>query len=76
MSRMLPNLLRLAAALAVAFLGLLAGLVILDIIPREQLTTLGVKVVLLLGIFCLVSLAVAVLVRSGENPRRPSDPSA
>jgi hypothetical protein len=76
MSRMLPNLLRLAAALAVAFLGLLAGLVVLDIIPREQLTTLGVKVVLLLGIFCLVSLAVAVLVRSGENPRRPSDPSA
>jgi hypothetical protein len=76
MFRMLPNLLRLAAALAVAFLGLLAGLVVLDIIPREQLTTLGVKVVLLLGIFCLVSLAVAVLVRSGENPRRPSDPSA
>jgi hypothetical protein len=72
MARVLPNLLRLAAALAVAFLGLLAGLVVLDVIPREQLTTLGVKVVLLLGIFCIVALAVTVLLRSGEGPRQSS----
>jgi hypothetical protein len=72
MARALPSLLRLAAALAVAFLGLLAGLVVLDVIPRDQLTTLGVKVVLLLGIFCVVTLAVSVLLRSGEGPRQSS----
>lgn len=72
MARTLPSLLRLAAALAVAFLGLLAGLVVLDVIPREQLTTLGVKIVLLLGIFCVVALAVSVLLRSGEESRRSS----
>jgi hypothetical protein len=67
MSRALPSLLRLAAALAVAFLGLLAGLVVLDVIPREQLTTFGVKIVLLLGIFSVVMLAVSVLLRSGKS---------
>ena len=72
MSRVLPSLLRLAAALAVAFLGLLAGLVVLDVIPREQLRVLGVKVVLLLGNFFVVTLAVTVLLRSGERPRHPS----
>jgi hypothetical protein len=72
MARVLPNLLRLAAALAVAFLGLLAGLVVLDVIPREQLTTLGVKVVLLLGIFFVVSLVVTVLLRSGQGPPQSS----
>jgi hypothetical protein len=69
MDRVLPQLLRLAAALAVAFLGLLAALVVLDVIPREQLGTLGVKIVLLLGIFCIVTLVVTVLLRSG-GPRR------
>jgi hypothetical protein len=68
MPRALPSLIRLAAALAVAILGLLAALVVLDVIPREQLTTLGRKVVLLLGIFCVVALVVAVLLRSGEGP--------
>jgi hypothetical protein len=68
MDRVLPQLLRLAAALAVAFLGLLAALVVLDVIPREQLRTLGVKVVLLLGIFCLVTLVITVLLRSGRPP--------
>jgi hypothetical protein len=72
MSRILPRLLRLAAALAVAFLGLLAGLVVLDVIPREQLRIVGVKIVLLLGIFSVVTLAVTVLLRSGERPRNPS----
>jgi hypothetical protein len=68
MDRVLPQLLRLAAALAVAFLGLLAALVVLDVIPREQLRTLGVKIVLLLGIFCLVTLVITVLLRSGRPP--------
>jgi hypothetical protein len=72
MDRALPQLLRLAAALAVAFLGLLAALVVLDVIPREQLRTLGVKIVLLLGIFCLVTLVITVLLRSGRPPRQPS----
>jgi hypothetical protein len=72
MDRVLPQLLRLAAALAVAFLGLLAALVVLDVIPREQLGTLGVKIVLLLGIFCIVTLVVTVLLRSGGPPRQSS----
>jgi hypothetical protein len=71
MARALPTLLRLAAALAVAFLGLLAALVVLDVIPRDQLRTLGVKVVLLLGIFCVVTLAVTVLLRAGAGPGEP-----
>jgi hypothetical protein len=72
MNRVLPQLLRLAAALAVAFLGLLAALVVLDVIPRDQLGTLGVKIVLLLGIFCIVTLVVTVLLRSGRPPRQSS----
>jgi hypothetical protein len=72
MDRVLPQLLRLAAALAVAFLGLLAALVVLDVIPREQLATLGVKIVLLLGIFCIVTLVITVLLRSGRPPRQSS----
>ena len=72
MNRVLPQLLRLAAALAVGFLGLLAALVVLDVIPREQLATLGVKIVLLLGIFCIVTLVITVLLRSGRPPRQSS----
>ena len=72
MDRVLPQLLRLAAALAVGLLGLLAALVVLDVIPREQLATLGVKIVLLLGIFCVVTLVITVLLRSGRPPRQSS----
>ena len=72
MYRVLPQLLRLAAALAVALLALLAALVVLDIIPRDQLATLGVKIVLLLGIFCVVMLVITVLLRSGRPPRPSS----
>ena len=72
MDRVLPQLLRLAAALAVVLLGVLAALVVLDVIPRDQLATLGVKIVLLLGIFCVVMLVITVLLRSGRPPRQPS----
>ena len=72
MDRVLPQLLRLAAALAVVLLGLLAALVVLDVIPRDQLATLGVKIVLLLGIFCVVMLVITVLLRSGRPPRQSS----
>jgi hypothetical protein len=72
MDRVLPQLLRLAAALAVVLLGLLAALVVLDVIPRDQLATLGVKIVLLLGIFSVVMLVITVLLRSGQPPRQPS----
>lgn len=72
MDRVLPQLLRLAAALAVGFLGLLAALVVLDVIPRDQLRTLGVKIVLLLGIFGIVTLVITVLLRSGGPPRQSS----
>ena len=69
---MLPQLLRLTAALAVVLLGVLAALVVLDVIPRDQLATLGVKIVLLLGIFCIVTLVITVLLRSGRPPRQSS----
>jgi hypothetical protein len=72
MDRVLPQLLRLAAALAVVLLGVLAALVVLDVIPRDQLATLGVKIVLLLGIFCIVTLVITVLLRSGRPPRQSS----
>ena len=72
MDRVLPQLLRLAAALAVVLLGLLAALVVLDVIPRDQLATLGVKIVLLLGIFCVVMLVITVLLRAGRPPRQSS----
>jgi len=72
MDRVLPQLLRLAAALAVVLLGVLAALVVLDVIPRDQLATLGVKIVLLLGIFSVVMLVITVLLRSGRPPRQPS----
>ena len=70
MDRVLPQLLRLAAALAVVLLGVLAALVVLDVIPRDQLATLGVKIVLLLGIFSVVMLVITVLLRSGRPPRQ------
>ncbi len=72
MDRVLPQLLRLTAALAVVLLGVLAALVVLDVIPRDQLATLGVKIVLLLGIFCIVTLVITVLLRSGRPPRQSS----
>jgi hypothetical protein len=72
MARSLPSILRLAAALAVAFLGLLAALVVLDVIPREQLRTMGIKIVLLLGIFSVVTLAVTMLLRSDEGSGKSS----
>lgn len=72
MARSLPSILRLASALAVAFLGLLAALVVLDVIPREQLRTMGIKVVLLLGIFSVVTLVVTVLLRSGDDSGKSS----
>ena len=72
MNRVLPQLLRLAAALAVVLLGVLAALVVLDVIPRDQLATLGVKIVLLLGIFSVVMLVITVLLRSGRPPRQSS----
>jgi hypothetical protein len=72
MDRVLPQLLRLAAVLAVVLLGVLAALVVLDVIPRDQLATLGVKIVLLLGIFCVVTLVITVLLRSGRPPRQSS----
>ena len=72
MDRVLPQLLRLAAALAVVLLGVLAALVVLDVIPRDQLATLGVKIVLLLGIFSVVMLVITVLLRSGRPPRQSS----
>jgi hypothetical protein len=52
--------------------GLLRGDVVLDVIPREQLRTMGIKIVLLLGIFSVVTLAVTVLLRSDEGSGKSS----
>jgi hypothetical protein len=63
----LPGVLRLTAGLAVLALAVLSGLVVLDVLPREQLATIGRKVLLLSVIITLASAAIAVLVGGRKN---------
>jgi hypothetical protein len=58
----LPGVLRLTAALAVLALAVLSGMVVLDVLPREQLATIGRRILLLSLIMALASAAIAVLV--------------
>jgi len=55
--------LRLVAMIAVALLGTLAILVVLDIVPREALQNWSIKLVLVVGILAVVSLIVSLLSR-------------
>lgn len=62
----LPSL-RLLGMLAVALLGALAILVVLDIVPRELLQTGAVKLLLVVAIVAAVALIVALLARRGPG---------
>ena len=63
----LPGVLRLTAGLAVLALAVLSGLVVLDVLPREQLATIGRRILLLSLITALASAAIAVLVSGGRK---------
>lgn len=56
-------ILRATAVLAVILLAGLAGLFVLDVIPRETLNALAVKTVYLIAIIAAAGLAVGLLVR-------------
>jgi hypothetical protein len=62
-----PGVLRLTAGLAVLALAVLSGLVVLDMLPREQLATIGRRILLLSLIAALASAAIAVLVSAGRK---------
>ena len=63
----LPGVLRLTAGLAVLALAVLSGLVVVDVLPREQLATIGRRILLLSIITALASAAIAVLVSGGRK---------
>jgi hypothetical protein len=63
----LPGVLRLTAGLAVLALAVLSGLVVLDVLPPEQLATIGRRILLLSLIAALASAAIAVLVSAGRK---------
>ena len=63
----LPGVLRLTAGLAVLALAVLSGLVVLDVLPREELATIGGRILLLSLIMVLASVAIAVLVGGGRR---------
>lgn len=51
----LPGVLRLTAGLAVMALAVLAALVVLEVLPREQLARYGIRILLLALIVALAS---------------------
>ena len=60
----LPGVLRLTAGLAIVALATLA---VLDVLPREQITTYGRRVLLLALIVALAAAGIAGLVRWGRR---------
>jgi hypothetical protein len=63
----LPGVLRLTAGFAILALAVLAGLVVLNVVPREQLAPVGTRICLLFLIVALASTGVAGLVGGGRN---------
>ena len=63
----LPGVLRLTAGLAVLALAGLAGLVVLDVVPRDQLAPVGRRIVMLTVIVALASAAIAGLASSRKK---------
>jgi hypothetical protein len=63
----LSGVLRLTAGLAVLALAVLAGLVVLDVMPRDQLAPVGRRIVLLTVIVALASAAIAGLASSRKK---------
>jgi hypothetical protein len=66
----LPGVLRLTAGMAILALAVLAALAVLDVLPREQLTSYGRRVLLLALIVALAAAGIAGLVRWGRPPKR------
>ena len=65
----LPGVLRLTAGLAVLALAGLAGLVVLDVLPREQVESYGRRILLLALIVALAAAGIAGLVHWGRRSR-------
>jgi hypothetical protein len=63
----LPGILRLTAGLSILALATLAALVVLDVVPRDQVTSYGRRIVLLALIVGLAATAIAGLVRWGRR---------
>jgi hypothetical protein len=63
----LPGVLRLTAGLAIVALAVLAALVVLDVMPREQLTSYGRRILLLALIVGLAAAGISGLVRWGRR---------
>ena len=66
----LSGVLRLTAGLAIIALALLAALAVLDVLPREQLTSYGRRILLLALIVALSAAGIAGLVHWGRRGRR------
>jgi len=66
----LSGVLRLTAGLAIIALALLAALAVLDVLPREQLTSYGRRILLLALIVALAAAGIAGLVHWGRRGRR------
>jgi hypothetical protein len=63
----LPGVLRLTAGLAILALAILAGMAVLDVLPREQLASYGKRIFLLALITALAAAGIAGLVRWGRR---------
>lgn len=63
----LAGVLRLTAGMAILALAVLAALVVLDVMPQEQLTSVGRRILLLALIIGLASAAIAGLVGFGRK---------
>jgi hypothetical protein len=63
----LPGVLRLTAGLVIIALATLAALVVLEIVPLEQVVPHGRRVVLLALIVALAATGIAGLVRWGRG---------
>lgn len=58
---------KMMAVLAVLLLATLGVLLVFDVIPREQFQTLSVKGLMVIGILAAASLAVGLLMKSGNK---------
>jgi hypothetical protein len=63
----LPGILRLTAGLTILALATLAALVVLDVVPLEQVTPYGRRILLLALIIGLAAAGIAGLVRWGRR---------
>jgi hypothetical protein len=65
----LLGMLRLTAGLAIIALAVLAAMAVLDVLPREQITSYGRRILLLALIVALAAAGIAGLVHWGRRGR-------